>query len=61
MTTHGERAEKWGHAGRDYWSRRPFSSMGWGARLKRWCHRKERAIQRRETRIAASPETQDTP
>lgn len=50
MSAHGERAEQHGHAGREYWSRRPWSSLGWGRIYKRWCHRKERALRRRETR-----------
>jgi hypothetical protein len=44
---HGERAERLGHAGREYWSRRPGFKMGtWET------HRKERRIAKRELRDA---------
>jgi hypothetical protein len=47
--SHGERAERQGHAGREYWSRRPGFRMGtWGRVSKWWTHRKERRARRRE-------------
>lgn len=48
--THGERAERNGHCGREYWSRRPGSGMGWGRTWKRVTHRIERLLRRREVR-----------
>lgn len=37
----GENAKQNGHI-REYWSRRPFSGLGWGKVFKVFCHRKER-------------------
>lgn len=49
MTAHGERAEAHGHAGREYWSRRPGRRMGIWGRVSKWItHRAERARSRRE-------------
>jgi hypothetical protein len=46
---HGERAERFGHAGREYWSRRPGASMGTWGRISKWItHRAERAERKRE-------------
>lgn len=51
MTAHGERAQVHGHAGREYWSRRPGARMGvWGAVAKWFTHRAERTRRRREER-----------
>lgn len=45
----GERAERAGHAGRDYWSRRlPGGCTPWGAVGKWITHRRERAAAQRE-------------
>jgi hypothetical protein len=44
----GENAKKIGHCGREYWSRRPGSGIGWGQRFKEVTHRRER---RQATRI----------
>lgn len=50
---HGERAERLGHSGREYWSRRPgFRMGGWGRVSKLWTHRKERRLAAREARAA---------
>lgn len=53
MTVHGERAEKMGHAGREYWSRRPGPRMGlWGRISKFFTHRAERRQAKREAKRA---------
>lgn len=44
---HGKNAERKGHCGREYWSRRPGSQSDWGKRSKRYTHRKERVLRRR--------------
>lgn len=43
----GESAEKNGHAGREYWSRRLSGATAWGPIGKWLTHRKERAEARR--------------
>ncbi len=49
----GKRAEKSGHAGREYWSRRLRGMVPWG-RIGKWLtHRRERAEARRIERAAA--------
>ena len=49
MGPHGERAERIGHGGREYWSRRPGAPMGTWGRISKWLtHRAERAAKRRE-------------
>lgn len=55
---HGENAERNGHAGREYWSRRLPGSVSWG-RIGKWLtHRRERADARRQEReILKDPET----
>ena len=40
----GQNAQKNGY-NREYWSRRPFSGIGWGKSLKVACHRKERRVE----------------
>jgi hypothetical protein len=46
--SHGKRAERLGHAGREYWSTRLRGMYSWG-RIGKWLtHRKERAAKRRE-------------
>ncbi len=40
----GKNAEKAGHCGREYMSRRPYSYVGHGRVVKGLTHRKERAI-----------------
>lgn len=48
MTYHGKRAEHMGHAGREYWSRRPGPRMGIWGRFSKWLtHRAERRQARR--------------
>ena len=49
--SHGERAERLGHPGREYWSRRPGGRMwSWG-RFGKWLtHRAERVQRKREAR-----------
>ena len=48
---HGERAERIGHGGREYWSRRPGCLMGeWGWYAKWRTHRTERARARQADR-----------
>ena len=56
----GERAEKNGHAGREYWSPRLRGMVPWG-RIGKWMtHRRERAEARRIEREATrSVEIQD--
>jgi|SaaInl4_135m_RNA_FD_contig_21_1819038_length_619_multi_14_in_0_out_0_1 hypothetical protein len=49
----GENAEKWGHAGRDYWSKRfPSTCLGWGKSgkilTKRFERRKSKQIIKEE-------------
>ncbi len=44
----GENAERLGHCGRDYWSRRIDGVPPWGPVGKWITHRKERAAKRRE-------------
>jgi hypothetical protein len=44
--THGKRAERMGHAGREYWSRRPVRGI-WGRVTKFFTHRAERRAARR--------------
>ncbi len=64
MAAHGENAEKHGHAGREYWSRRPGFRMGsWGRISKWWTHRKERRQAKREAHRAlkAGPTATEEP
>lgn len=44
---HGENAERKGHCGREYWSRRPGSMSDWGKTSKKYTHRKDRTIRKR--------------
>jgi hypothetical protein len=47
---HGEKAEKLGHAGREYWSPRLSGMVPWG-RIGKWLtHRRERAEAKRAER-----------
>jgi hypothetical protein len=52
MAAHGEGAEKFGHAGREYWSRRLRGMWNWGRIAKAVTHRRERAQRKREARMA---------
>lgn len=45
---HGERAERLGHAGREYWSPRDPSMPDWGKSAKKRTHRRERTRRHRE-------------
>lgn len=45
---HGENAERGGRPGKEFWSRRPYSTMGLGRWLKTMCHRAERRLGRKE-------------
>lgn len=45
---HGQNAQKWGHCGRDYWSRRlPGKCCPWGKAGKMITHERERAERKR--------------
>ena len=45
---HGINAQKNGHPGREFWSKRPFSMIGTGRILKTLTHRAERRNSGRE-------------
>jgi hypothetical protein len=50
----GENAKKYGHPGREYWSRRLVGMYSWG-RFGKWLtHRKERRASRKIERAAMS-------
>lgn len=49
---HGERARRWGHVSREYWSRRLRGMWNWGRFGKALTHTKERAARRREEHAA---------
>ena len=42
----GQNAAECGH-NREYWSRRPFSMIGWGKDIKIMTHRQERRVERK--------------
>lgn len=55
---HGRNAAKRGH-NREYWSRRPFSMIGWGRAIKIMTHRQERRVETRRIVAAAVEEHLD--
>jgi len=57
--SHGKRAERLGHAGREYWSRRHRGMLSWG-RIGKWLtHRRERARAKRELEAEVAPRSRD--
>lgn len=53
---HGDRAERSGHPGREYWSRRLRGAWPWGKMGKQVTHRRERAKTRRDEHRALHQE-----